>query len=229
MKSKPSPIIELVDISKTYSDKNEKVRVEALKHIHLNFYPNHIYAIMGKSGSGKSTLMHILGLLDDPTSGQYYLEGSNAAHLSDKEKAVLRNRHIGFVFQTFNLLPRYSIYKNVELPMLYNETPEEMRKEKIESLLDKVGLSGRAHHKPSELSGGERQRVAIARALTNDPSLVLADEPTGNLDSKTEKEIMDLFKSLKDETRTIILVTHDQSVASYADTVVVIQDGELAK
>ncbi len=227
MKRKANPVIELIDICKTYADKNERVRVEALKHINLNFYPNHMYAIMGKSGSGKSTLMHILGLLDDPTSGQYYIENSNIARLSDKEKAVLRNRHIGFVFQAFNLLPRYSISKNIELPMIYNQTPAEKREAKIEELLEIVGLSDRTHHKPSELSGGERQRVAIARALTNDPVLILADEPTGNLDSKTEKEIMELFSSLKDENRTVILVTHEHSVADYADTIITLQDGEL--
>ncbi len=220
--------IRLENISKTYGDDKQEVKVEALKNIYLNFETNKIYAIMGPSGSGKSTLMHILGLLDRPSGGRYFLEDENISTLSDARIAHLRSRRIGFVFQSFNLLPRYSVFKNVELPMIYsNEHLPAARKRIIDELLEKVGLTDRAHHKPTELSGGQKQRVAIARSLVNDPALILADEPTGNLDTHTEREIMDLFVNLKNEQRTIILVTHDDTVAEYADEIVVIRDGEV--
>lgn len=218
--------IELIGIGKTYGNKDDRIKVQALKQVYLKFHPNRIYAIMGTSGSGKSTLMHILGLLDRPSSGQYYLNGLKVSDMSDRKSASIRNREIGFVFQTFNLLPRYSIYKNVELPMLYGQRAGN-RKERILEMLNAVGLAERVHHRPSELSGGERQRVAIARALINDPTIVLADEPTGNLDSHTEQEIMKVFLSLKNSERTIILVTHDDAVAEYADEIIRLKDGEI--
>ena len=219
--------IRLDNISKVYGKKNEKVKVNALSHINLSLFRGKIYAIMGPSGSGKSTLMHIIGLLDRSTSGKYYLNGEDISSLDDNRIAHYRNREIGFVFQAFNLLPRYSVYKNVELPMVYKQAGAKEKKERINELLDSVGLSKRYHHKPNELSGGEKQRVAIARALVNNPSIVMADEPTGNLDSKTEKEIMALFANLRSEERTIILVTHDESVAGYADEIIRIRDGEV--
>lgn len=219
--------IELVGIGKTYGDKNSAASVQALKFVDYRFQTNKIYAIMGPSGSGKSTLMHILGLLDRPTTGNYYLNGKDVSRLGDKKLASIRNQEIGFVFQSFNLLPRYSIYKNVELPMMYGDSEKSQRKNRILSLLEDVGLRHRLNHKPGELSGGERQRVAIARALVNDPSILLADEPTGNLDTKTEQEIMKLFTALKSDDRTIILVTHDVEVAEFADEIVTIRDGEV--
>ncbi len=220
--------IRLENISKTYGDDKHEVKVEALRNVYLNFDTNKIYAIMGPSGSGKSTLMHILGLLDRPTGGKYFLEGENISTLSDARIAHLRSRRIGFVFQSFNLLPRYSVFKNVELPMIYsNEHLPHQRKKIIDELLKKVGLDDRAHHKPTELSGGQKQRVAIARSLVNDPAIILADEPTGNLDTTTEKEIMRQFVELKNDERTIIIVTHDDTVAEYADEIIVIRDGEV--
>lgn len=220
--------IRLENIGKVYGDGRHEVTVEALRNVYLEFEANRIYAIMGPSGSGKSTLMHILGLLDRPTSGNYYLEGENISSLTDSRIAHLRSRRIGFIFQSFNLLPRYSVYKNVELPMIYStqHLPHE-RRQIINRLLDRVGLSDRAHHKPTELSGGQKQRVAIARSLVNDPAIILADEPTGNLDTATEKEILKLFLELKNPTRTIIIVTHDDTVAEYADEIIVIRDGEV--
>ena len=219
--------INLVNICKVYGQKDERVKVNALKNLTIQFETNRIYAIMGHSGSGKSTLMHILGLLDRPSSGQYYLNGRDVAKMSDSQAARTRNREIGFVFQSYNLLPRYSVYKNVEMPLTYSHVSSEDKKKRITRLLDRVGLIPRMHHKPNELSGGERQRVAIARALINNPTVILADEPTGNLDTKTEKEIMSLISELKDDTRTIILVTHEMEIAEYADTIVRIRDGEV--
>lgn len=234
MRKSKAPIgketIQLLNINKIYGEKSSAIKVHALKNVNLMFRTGKIYAIMGHSGSGKSTLMHIIGLLDKPTSGQFMLNGSNVSNFSENDIALQRSREIGFVFQAFNLLPRYSVYKNVEMPLMYSHTEiltKHEREERIEKLLGRVGLAKRAKHKPSELSGGEKQRVAIARSLVNNPSIILADEPTGNLDTKTEREIMNLFSELKNENRTIILVTHDDVVAEYADEIVMIKDGEV--
>ena len=220
-------IIRLNSIWKIYGKKNEAERVEALRDVNLTFHSGKVYAIMGPSGSGKSTLMHILGLLDKPSEGKYYLNGEDITKLSDTRMAHYRNSEIGFIFQAFNLLPRYSVYKNVELPMIYAQTTPRDKKRKIKDILGRVGLSHRIYHKPSQLSGGERQRVAIARALVNQPSILMADEPTGNLDSKKEQEILNLFRELKDDSRTIILVTHSDNVAKFSDEVIRIRDGEV--
>ncbi|NPV01387.1 MAG: ABC transporter ATP-binding protein [Brevinematales bacterium] len=219
--------IRVYNLNKTYGQNDEKIKVQALRSITLTLETNKIYAIMGHSGSGKSTLMHILGLLDRPTSGQYFLNNRDVSKLSDRQQAHIRNREIGFVFQAYNLLPRYSVYKNVEMPMTYSTVAGADRKKRINRLLEQVGLGHRIHHKPNELSGGERQRVAIARALVMNPTVILADEPTGNLDTKTEKEIMALLTDLKDESRTIVLVTHEMEIAEYADAVIKIRDGEV--
>ncbi|OHD59944.1 MAG: macrolide ABC transporter ATP-binding protein [Spirochaetes bacterium GWF1_49_6] len=219
--------IRVYNLNKTYGQNDEKIKVQALKSITLTLETNKIYAIMGHSGSGKSTLMHILGLLDRPSSGQYFLNNRDVSKLSDRQQAHIRNREIGFVFQAYNLLPRYSVYKNVEMPMTYSTVSGSDRKIRINRLLEQVGLGHRIHHKPNELSGGERQRVAIARALVMNPTVILADEPTGNLDTKTEKEIMALLTELKDDSRTIVLVTHEVEIAEYADAIIKIRDGEV--
>jgi putative ABC transport system ATP-binding protein len=219
--------IRVFNLCKTYGKKDERIQVHALKNVTLSLETNKIYAIMGHSGSGKSTLMHILGLLDRPSSGQYFLNNRDVAKLSDRQQAHIRNREVGFVFQAYNLLPRYSVYKNVEMPLTYSQVSSADRKKRINKLLEQVGLGHRVHHKPNELSGGERQRVAIARALIMNPTVILADEPTGNLDTKTEKEIMTLLSDLKDESRTIVLVTHEMEIAEYADSIIKIRDGEV--
>lgn len=182
-------------------------------------------AFMGPSGSGKSTLMNIIGCLDSPTDGKYILNENDVSHLSENELAEIRNKEIGFVFQTFNLLPRSSALENVELPLIYAGMAKKERKERAMEALEKVELSDRSDHKPNELSGGQRQRVAIARALVNDPSIILADEPTGNLDSKTSYGIMDLFNNLHEKGNTIIMVTHEEDIAEYAHRVVRLRDG----
>jgi len=199
--------------------------VEVLKGITLEIKEGEFLSIMGPSGSGKSTLLNLIGCLDRPTSGKYLLDGIDINTLSDNELAEIRNRKIGFVFQTFNLIPRLSAIKNVVLPLLYSGMPSEERNRMSFDLLQKVGLSHRANHLPSELSGGEQQRVSIARALINNPSLILADEPTGNLDSKTGQEIMDIFKSIHKEGATIIMVTHEKSISEQAERIITIKDG----
>ncbi|MDA8215002.1 MAG: ABC transporter ATP-binding protein [Nitrospiraceae bacterium] len=199
--------------------------VEVLKGITLEIKEGEFLSIMGPSGSGKSTLLNLIGCLDRPTSGKYLLDGIDINTLSDNELAEIRNRKIGFVFQTFNLIPRLSAIKNVVLPLLYSGMPSEERNRMSFDLLQKVGLSHRANHLPSELSGGEQQRVSIARALINNPSLILADEPTGNLDSKTGQEIMDIFKSIHKEGATIIMVTHERSISEQAERIITIKDG----
>lgn len=199
--------------------------VNALRSISIDINRGEYVAFMGPSGSGKSTLMNIIGCLDSPTDGKYILNENDVSHLSENELAEIRNKEIGFVFQTFNLLPRSSALENVELPLIYAGMAKKERKERAMEALEKVELSDRSDHKPNELSGGQRQRVAIARALVNDPSIILADEPTGNLDSKTSYGIMDLFNNLHEKGNTIIMVTHEEDIAEYAHRVVRLIDG----
>jgi putative ABC transport system ATP-binding protein len=199
--------------------------VHALRGVSLSIHRNEYLAIMGPSGSGKSTLMNMLGCLDTPTSGRYEFTGKNVATMSDDELAEIRNREIGFVFQTFNLLPRSDALRNVELPLIYGGVPMEERQARARHALESVGLGDRLHHRPNELSGGQRQRVAIARALVNRPAIILADEPTGNLDSQTGVEIMALFEQLYDQGQTIIVVTHEEDIARHARRVVRLRDG----
>ena len=220
-------LITLKKISKIY--KMGKVEVPALVDADLQIKKGEYLAIMGPSGSGKSTLMNVLGCLDVPTSGEYFLDGKDVGKLNDVEMASIRNQMIGFVFQTFNLLPRLNARKNVELPLIYAGVKRQERHMRADKLLESVGLSGRAEHLPSELSGGERQRVAIARSLANDPHLILADEPTGNLDSKSGEEIMKIFDSLNKSGVTIIVVTHENFIAEHADKSIHILDGRIER
>ena len=199
--------------------------IKALRGIDLVIHRNEFVAVMGPSGSGKSTLMNVIGCLDTPTAGEYWLNGQRVSDLSDSELARIRNREIGFVFQTFNLLPRASALHNVELPLIYAGVPAKVRKERAMGALESVGLGDRKDHRPAELSGGQRQRVAVARALINHPSILLADEPTGNLDSKTGEEIMQLFERLHQGGQTIILVTHEHDIAAHARRQIHILDG----
>lgn len=219
-------MIHTENIWKTYQMGSEKVH--ALRGVSIDIRRGEYVAIMGPSGSGKSTLMNLIGCLDTPTKGEYTLNGTKVSQRTDDELATIRNREIGFVFQTFNLLPRASALHNVELPLIYNGSSATERKEMAEEALAKVQLSDRMTHKPSELSGGQRQRVAIARALVNNPSIILADEPTGNLDSKTSLEIMRLFDDLHQAGNTIITVTHERDVAARAHRILSIFDGEIA-
>lgn len=216
-------IIKTKDIIKLYVMGVEELY--ALKGVSLTIHKNEYVAIMGPSGSGKSTLMNIIGCLDTPTSGYYELNGQNVSEMDDNELATARNKEIGFVFQTFNLLPRSNALHNVELPLIYSGVSKSHRIELAEQALDKVGLADRMMHKPNELSGGQRQRVAIARALVNNPSIILADEPTGNLDSKTGDEIMELFDNLHAQGNTIILVTHEDFIAEHAHRIIRLRDG----
>ncbi len=220
-------LIHLEKITKIY--KIGTIDVHALRGVDLNIQPNEYISIMGPSGSGKSTLMNIIGCLDSPTSGSYFLENELVSTMDDNKLAEVRNRKIGFVFQTFNLLPRASALHNVELPLVYSGIHANKRRMIAEEALEKVSLSDRKNHRPNELSGGQRQRVAIARALVNSPSLILADEPTGNLDSTTGKEIMSVFDDLHKAGNTIILVTHEKDVAQHADRIVHILDGNIAE
>lgn len=216
-------IISLSDIRKNYYLGKEPIPV--LKGIQLSILKNEYVALMGPSGSGKSTLMNILGCLDTPTSGQYILNGKNVSGMEDDELAKVRNEEIGFVFQQFNLLPRLTAWENVAVPLIYAGIGKKERTDRAHEMLKQVGLGERAHHKPNEMSGGQCQRVAIARALINTPSLILADEPTGNLDSKTSVEIMELFGSIQAAGNTVILVTHEEDIAEHAKRVVRIKDG----
>ena len=216
-------VIDIENITKDYIMGEEVVH--ALSGVSLQIHSNEYVAIMGPSGSGKSTLMNMFGCLDTPTSGRYEFNGKNVAAMDDDELAAIRNREIGFVFQTFNLLPRSTSLRNVELPLIYAGMDPETREERATQALVDVGLGDRIHHKPNELSGGQRQRVAIARALVNDPSIILADEPTGNLDSKTGEEIMALFEDLYQRGHTIILVTHEADIARHARRTVHLRDG----
>jgi putative ABC transport system ATP-binding protein len=217
-------VIELIKVSKVY-DMGAEVQVNALKDISLSIERSEYVAIMGPSGSGKTTLMNILGCLDTPTSGKYLFDGVDVSDMDDNELAKIRNQGIGFVFQTFNLIPRSDAVHNVELPLIYSGVPAAERKERARKTLEMVGLGDRVHHKPNELSGGQRQRVAIARALINNPSIILADEPTGNLDSKTGDEIMVFFEELHKHGNTIILVTHEEYIAEHAKRIIRIRDG----
>jgi putative ABC transport system ATP-binding protein len=201
--------------------------VVAINGLDLQVKKNEFIAVMGASGSGKSTLMNILGCLDTPTSGSYLLNNKEVSHMDDDELALIRNQHLGFVFQSFNLLPRLSALKNVELPLRYCLSPDGNSTKLAREMLEIVGLKGRADHKPSELSGGEMQRVAIARALINNPDIILADEPTGNLDSNTAKEIMSIMAKLHQQGQTIIMVTHENDIATYAQRTIILKDGRI--
>src|SRR5579864_345665 len=223
-----STIIKVEDLWKTY-DMGSEQQVQALRGVNLSIQRNEYVAIMGPSGSGKSTLMNLIGCLDTPSRGQYWLNGQLVSELDDDELARIRNKEIGFVFQTFNLLARATALHNVELPLIYNGTPAHERIERAKNALRMVDLEPRMHHKPNELSGGQRQRVAIARALVNNPSIILADEPTGNLDSQTGNEIMALFDQLHAQGNTIVLVTHELDIAMRAHRVIHIRDGKVEK
>jgi putative ABC transport system ATP-binding protein len=218
-----SPIIHLEDIRKSYFMGKQAISV--LKGITLDIRKNEYVALMGPSGSGKSTLMNILGCLDSPTAGTYILNSHDVSTMADDALADVRNKEIGFVFQQFNLLPRLTALENVALPLVYAGMPKKIRNEVAMEVVKKVGLEDRSHHKPNELSGGQCQRVAIARALVNNPSLILADEPTGNLDSKTSVEIMEIFSKIHDGGNTVVLVTHEEDIANYARRVVRLRDG----
>ncbi|HVF91321.1 MAG TPA: ABC transporter ATP-binding protein [Blastocatellia bacterium] len=220
-------VIRTDDLWKTYVMGSEEVH--ALRGVSFEIERGEYVAIMGPSGSGKSTLMNLIGCLDTPSSGQYWLNGKQVSEMDDDELAYIRNKEIGFVFQTFNLLPRASALHNVELPLIYNGTPRSQRLDMAKRALERVDLGNRMDHKPNELSGGQRQRVAIARALVNNPSIILADEPTGNLDSHTSQEIMALFDQLHRQGNTIILVTHEPDIALHAHRVLTILDGRINK
>src|ERR1700730_10677138 len=218
-----SPIIHLENIRKSYFMGKQALPV--LKGITVEIEKNEYVALMGPSGSGKSTLMNIIGCLDSPTAGSYILNGHDVSQMEDNDLAEIRNKEIGFVFQQFNLLPRLTAVDNVALPLVYAGIPRKQRTEMAMSVLEKVGLSDRSHHKPNELSGGQSQRVAIARALVNNPSMILADEPTGNLDTKTSVEIMEIFGKIQSGGNTVVLVTHEEDIAKYAHRIVRLRDG----
>lgn len=224
----PAPVIEIRDLTRVY--KMGETEVRALNGVSLTVARGEFVAVMGPSGSGKSTFMNIIGCLDRPTSGTYILDGVDVSRLSRDERAEIRNDKIGFVFQNFNLLPRTSALENVELPLLYSKKAPATTKERdarAKACLSIVGLEGRSDHTPSQLSGGQQQRVAIARSLVNDPTILLADEPTGNLDSKTSDDVMSVFQRLNEEGRTVILITHEHDIAEYAKRVVVFKDGQV--
>ena len=220
-------VIKLEDITRYFSIGSETIK--ALQGVNLEIYKNEYVALMGPSGSGKSTLMNLLGCLDTPTSGRYRLNNKDVSKMEDDELAEIRNKEIGFVFQTFNLLPRLTALENVALPLIYAGFSKHQREERAKEVLEQVGLKDRMTHKPNELSGGQRQRVAIARALVNKPSIILADEPTGNLDSKTSYEIMALFEEIHKNGNTIIIVTHEEDIALHTHRIVRMRDGKVEK
>jgi len=220
-------LIELDAVSKIYEI--GAVKVNALREVSLKIEENEYLAIMGPSGSGKSTMMNVLGCLDTPSGGDYIFAGQNVGKMNDDQLAEIRNREIGFVFQTFNLLPRATALHNVELPLIYKGIPSAQRKKIAENALEKVGLADRMHHRPNELSGGQRQRVAIARALVNEPKIILADEPTGNLDTRTGDEIMEIFEDLHEQGNTIILVTHEEYIAEHTNRIIRLRDGKIER
>jgi putative ABC transport system ATP-binding protein len=227
MSGRDSILIFVEDLWKVYQLGEQDV--EALRGVSFTIVRNEFVAIMGPSGSGKSTLMNLLGCLDTPTRGTYELNGKHVSSMTEDELARIRNREIGFVFQVFNLLPRASAFRNVELPLIYSGVHKDLRENKARAALEMVEMKPRMTHKPAELSGGERQRVAIARALVNEPSLLLADEPTGNLDSRTGREILNLFHKIHGQGNTIIMVTHDQEVANQAQRIIHIRDGQIER
>lgn len=218
-------VISLEDIHKVYN--MGEVDVHALRGVSINIKSGEFLSIIGPSGSGKSTLMNIIGCLDKPTSGNYFIEAQNIVTLEKDRLAEIRNEKIGFVFQSFNLLPRTSAIENVELPLIYNGTPSNKRFELAKEALRVLGLEGREHHLPSQLSGGQQQRVAIARAIVNKPSIILADEPTGNLDTKMSVEILGIFKSLNEQGKTIVMITHEKNIAEYAKRIIILSDGKI--
>ena len=217
------PVISLENVEKVYQ--MDEVEVHALRGINLSIHEGEFVSIMGPSGSGKSTMLHIIGCLDNPSSGKVFLGGEDVSQLGSSKLARIRGREIGFVFQFFNLYPTLNTIENVELPMMILDVDKKVRRKKAKELLESVGMGDRIHHLPSQLSGGQRQRMAIARALANDPSVLLADEPTGNLDSKSGEEILSIFKKLNEEGRTVVVVTHDQSIAESAEKIVKMKDG----
>lgn len=225
MPTKSTPVIQTEGINKFYQLGNERIPV--LKNISFRVEQGDYISIMGHSGAGKSTLLNILACLDTPSSGNYFFRGNNIATLSENRLAEIRNRDIGFVFQNFNLLPKLSVYANVELPLIYNSTPRKERIRRVRETLERFGLWERSHHKPNEISGGQKQRVAIARALVKHPSVIFADEPTGNLDSHTTAEILNVFDTLSQEGNTIIMITHEHDVAQHAARSIQISDGKI--
>ncbi len=223
--NKRVPLVEVTDISKVYNPGENEVR--ALDHVSLTIYEGEFVAIIGQSGSGKSTLMNMLGCLDSPTSGTYLLHGIDVSHMTDDEQSDVRNREIGFIFQGFNLIQSLTAYENVELPLIYRKVSRGKRKELSIAALEKVGLTHRMDHKPGQLSGGQQQRVAIARAIAQAPPILLADEPTGNLDSASSRDIMNVIQGLYEEGRTVIIITHDPGIAAQARRIITISDGHI--